>query len=79
VGVPAQPIVFYIGANNNGVYRSDDAGESWTRVSKDHRLCGRGSDFAEARVHLQNSEFLVAIAWAWARTNIVMSRWIRAI
>ncbi len=33
-----------------GVYRSDDAGESWTFVSGEGRLWGRGFDFAEIRV-----------------------------
>ncbi len=36
---------------NGGVYRSDDAGESWKLISGDNRLWGRGSDFAEIRVH----------------------------
>lgn len=34
-----------------GVYRSDDAGESWTLINRQDRLWGRGSDFAEIRVH----------------------------
>ncbi len=34
-----------------GVYRSEDAGESWTRINGDARLWGRGSDFANVRVH----------------------------
>lgn len=41
---------------NSGIYRSDDAGESWTRVSTDRRTYGRGSDFAEIRVHPENPD-----------------------
>jgi len=33
-----------------GLYRSDDAGESWERISSDDRLWGRGDDFACVRV-----------------------------
>ncbi len=29
-----------------GLYRSDDAGESWERINSDDRLWGRGDDFA---------------------------------
>lgn len=36
---------------NGGIYRSDDAGESWQLISTDQRLWGRGGDFAEIRVH----------------------------
>ncbi len=36
---------------DGGIYRSDDAGESWSTVSTDRRLWGRGGDFAEIRVH----------------------------
>jgi photosystem II stability/assembly factor-like uncharacterized protein len=34
-----------------GVYRSDDAGESWQRVNSEGRVYGRGDDFAGIRVH----------------------------
>jgi photosystem II stability/assembly factor-like uncharacterized protein len=37
--------------DQGGIYRSDDAGESWTLISTDTRLWGRGGDFAEIRVH----------------------------
>lgn len=36
---------------NGGLYRSDDAGESWYLVNDDPRVTQRGSDFAEVKVH----------------------------
>jgi photosystem II stability/assembly factor-like uncharacterized protein len=41
---------------NGGIYRSDDAGESWELIHSDRRLWGRGSDFAEIRVHPENPD-----------------------
>ncbi len=39
-----------------GIYRSEDAGESWRKVTNDPRTWGRGSDFAEIRMHPKNPE-----------------------
>jgi photosystem II stability/assembly factor-like uncharacterized protein len=39
-----------------GLYRSDDAGQSWRRISSDPRLWGRGSDFAHVRVDPKNAD-----------------------
>ena len=43
---------------NGGIYTSDDGGESWKLVTKDRRLWGRGSDFAEIRIHPKNPSIL---------------------
>jgi photosystem II stability/assembly factor-like uncharacterized protein len=39
-----------------GVYRSDDAGESWRRVHSAQRVWGRGNDFAEVKVDPKNKD-----------------------
>ncbi|MBI3586271.1 MAG: glycoside hydrolase, partial [Ignavibacteriales bacterium] len=41
-----------------GVYRSDDAGESWQRINPDPRLWGRGSDFAEIKADPKNKDIV---------------------
>ena len=47
-----------------GVYTSADGGESWNLVTTENRLWGRGSDFAEIKVHPkdENTVFLGNIA-----------------
>jgi photosystem II stability/assembly factor-like uncharacterized protein len=43
-----------------GLYRSDDGGENWKRVSTDGRVYGRGGDFAELKVHPSNPDLVYA-------------------
>jgi photosystem II stability/assembly factor-like uncharacterized protein len=43
---------------NAGIYRSDDAGESWELVHTNRRVWGRASDFAELKVHPQNQDLV---------------------
>ena len=43
---------------NGGVYRSDDAGEHWYLVHTNHRVWGRGGDFAELKVHPKNPDIV---------------------
>jgi len=42
----------------NGVYRSDDAGESWQLVNTEERVVGRGDDFACVRVDPRNKDVI---------------------
>lgn len=41
---------------HGGVFRSDDAGESWRRVNAEERVWGRASDFAEVKVDPRNPD-----------------------
>ncbi|MBK6379189.1 MAG: glycoside hydrolase [Chitinophagaceae bacterium] len=41
-----------------GIYRSDDAGESWQMANPDERLWGRGSDFAEVKADPKNADIV---------------------
>lgn len=41
-----------------GIYRSDDAGESWQLMNADGRYWGRGSDFAEVKVDPTNADIV---------------------
>ena len=52
-----------------GVYKSDDAGESWKLVSTERRVWGRGSDFAEIRVHPKNPDVVYAANTASYRST----------
>jgi photosystem II stability/assembly factor-like uncharacterized protein len=49
-----------------GVYRSDDAGETWTRINDDERLWGRPGDFNEVRADPKNAHVVyVANVVTW--------------
>lgn len=53
-----------------GLYRSDDAGETFTRVHTDPRLWGREGDFHEVRVDPADADILyVANVVAWKSTD----------
>ena len=49
-GAPATP--------GGGLYRSDDAGTTWTHVNGENRIYGRGSDFACVRVDPKNKDVI---------------------
>ncbi|GAC1419214.1 MAG: hypothetical protein NVSMB53_18180 [Gemmatimonadaceae bacterium] len=41
-----------------GIYRSDDAGETWRRTNSEVRVWGRASDFAEVKVDPRNPDIV---------------------
>jgi len=55
---------------SGGIYRSDDAGESWKKISNDARPWGRGSDFAELKVDPKNPDIVYsANVVTWRSTD----------
>ena len=53
-----------------GLYRSDDAGESWALVNSDPRYTERGSDFAEVKVHPKDPDTVfTASVVTWKSTD----------
>jgi photosystem II stability/assembly factor-like uncharacterized protein len=53
-----------------GLYRSDDAGESWTLVNSDSRIVARPGDAAEVRVHPSNPDMVfVPTIVTWKSTD----------
>jgi photosystem II stability/assembly factor-like uncharacterized protein len=60
---------------HSGFYRSDDGGETWRVASKDARVYGRGSDFAELKVHPRNPDIVYSANVAAYRSNDGGSTW----
>lgn len=55
---------------NGGIYRSDDAGESWYLTATDNRLWSRGSDFAEIKADPKNDDIVYsANVVTWKSTD----------
>jgi photosystem II stability/assembly factor-like uncharacterized protein len=55
---------------SSGIYRSDDAGESWSKIQTDSRLFGRGTDFAEIKVDPKNPDVVyTANVVTWKSTD----------
>jgi photosystem II stability/assembly factor-like uncharacterized protein len=59
---PGDPrrIYAWVTARPSALYRSDDAGESWTRMNAENRVWGRGDDFANVRVDPSNPDVVYA-------------------
>ena len=56
---PSDPDRMYAWVNakkGSGIYRSDDAGESWRQVNDEGRIYGRGDDFGCVRVDPKNKD-----------------------
>jgi len=55
---------------SGGFYRSDDGGDSWTKLSGDMRLWDRGTDFAEVKVDPKNADIVYdANVVVWKSTD----------
>jgi photosystem II stability/assembly factor-like uncharacterized protein len=53
-----------------GIYRSDDAGESWKKMNSDQRFWGRGDDFAEVKADPKNKDIVyTADVVVWRSTD----------
>jgi photosystem II stability/assembly factor-like uncharacterized protein len=58
---PSDPDRMYAWVNakkGSGIYRSDDAGESWQQVNDEGRIWGRGDDFGCVRVDPKNKDVI---------------------
>ena len=66
---PSNPRRLYAAVDagrNGGIFRSDDAGETWTRSNDDSRVVARPADAADVRVHPTNPDIVYVptiVAW----------------
>jgi photosystem II stability/assembly factor-like uncharacterized protein len=58
---PSRPSRLFaiVDARNPGVFRSDDSGETWTRMNSDPRVLARPSDASDIRVHPTNPDIVI--------------------
>lgn len=45
--------------STSGIYRSNDAGETWSRVNSDSRVIARGFDATDIKVHPKNPDIVI--------------------
>ena len=69
-GDPSRMYALVDAPDLGGVFRSEDAGEHWIRVSAEARVWGRGSDFAEVKIDPKNPDLIyVADTCAYRSTD----------
>ncbi|MGB8012400.1 MAG: glycoside hydrolase [Terriglobales bacterium] len=69
---PSDPNRMYAWINakkGSGIYRSDDAGESWQQVNDEERVWGRGDDFGCVRVDPRNKDVIYVANTSTYKSN----------
>ena len=69
---PSRPSRLFavVDAREPGLFRSDDAGETWTRINSDSRVLARPADASDVRVHPTNPDIvIVPTVVTWKSTD----------